>query len=101
MRTPGSFVEKSLAFLVTRRQLLVRAVAHTIASGSRIRNFVGMEIKAAATVADADFRGLHSFAAMAGKRLRAGIVLYAGRETPPFGDRMWAVPLEALWAEGR
>jgi hypothetical protein len=38
---------------------------------------------------------------MAGKRLRAGIVLYAGRETPPFGDRMWAVPLEALWAEGR
>ena len=58
-------------------------------------------IKAAATVADADFRGLHSFAAIAGKRLRAGIVLYAGRETLPFGDRMWAVPLEALWAENR
>jgi hypothetical protein len=31
----------------------------------------------------------------------SGIVLYAGRETLPFGDRMWAVPLEALWAENR
>ena len=68
---------------------------------TRRRDLVGVEIKAAATVADADFRGLHSFAAIAGKRLRAGIVLYAGRETLPFGDRMWAVPLEALWAENR
>jgi predicted AAA+ superfamily ATPase len=68
---------------------------------TRRRDLVGVEIKSAATVADADFRGLHSFAAIAGKRLRAGIVLYAGRETLPFGDRMWAVPLEALWAENR
>jgi predicted AAA+ superfamily ATPase len=68
---------------------------------TRRRDLVGVEIKSAATVADADFRGLHNFAAIAGKRLRAGIVLYAGRETLPFGDRMWAVPLEALWAENR
>jgi len=66
---------------------------------NRRRDLVGVEIKAAATVADADFRGLHVFAEMAGKRLRAGIVLYAGRDTLPFGDRMWAVPLEALWAD--
>ena len=68
---------------------------------TRRRDLVGVAIKSAATVADADFRGLHNFAAIAGKRLRAGIVLYAGRETLPFGDRMWAVPLEALWAEKR
>ena len=68
---------------------------------TRRRDLVGVEIKSAATVADADFRGLHHFAAIAGKRLRAGVVLYAGRETLPFGDRMWAVPLEALWAENR
>ena len=66
---------------------------------NRLRDLVGVEIKAAATVADADFRGLHAFAEMAGKRLRAGVVLYAGRDTLPFGDRMWAVPLEALWAD--
>jgi len=68
---------------------------------TRRRDLVGVEIKSAATVADADFRGLHNLAAIVGKRLRAGIVLYAGRETLPFGDRMWAVPLEALWAENR
>jgi uncharacterized protein len=65
------------------------------------RDLVGVEIKAAATVGDGDFRGLHAFADLAGKRLRAGVVLYAGRETLPFGDRMWAVPLEALWSESR
>ena len=68
---------------------------------NRRRDLVGVEIKSAATVADADFRGLHAFANLAGKRLRAGVVLYAGRETLPFGDRMWAVPLEALWSENR
>ncbi|GII44911.1 hypothetical protein Psi02_13350 [Planotetraspora silvatica] len=26
-----------------------------------------------------------------------GIVLYAGQETLPFGDRMRALPLSALW----
>jgi predicted AAA+ superfamily ATPase len=68
---------------------------------SRRHDLVGVEIKAAATVGDADFRGLRSLAEMAGKRLRAGVVLYAGRETLPFGERMWAVPLAALWAESR
>jgi hypothetical protein len=38
---------------------------------NRRRDVVGVEIKAAATVADADFRGLHAFADLAGKRLRA------------------------------
>ena len=38
MRIPGSFGEKSLAFLVTSKQPLVRAVAHTMASGSRSRD---------------------------------------------------------------
>jgi hypothetical protein len=66
---------------------------------NRRRELVGVEIKAAATVADADFRGLRSFAALVGKRMRAGVMLYASRETPPFGDRMWAAPIEALWAD--
>jgi predicted AAA+ superfamily ATPase len=66
---------------------------------NRRRELVGVEIKAAATVTDRDFRGLRSFAALVGKRLRAGVLLYAGRETLPFGDRMWAAPIEALWAD--
>jgi hypothetical protein len=30
-------------------------------------------------------------------RFVAGIVLYAGEETPRFGDRMVALPMAALW----
>lgn len=32
-----------------------------------------------------------------GTRLVAGLVLYAGQQTLPFGERLWAVPLQALW----
>jgi hypothetical protein len=32
-----------------------------------------------------------------GARLTAGLVLYAGEQTLPFGERLWAVPLCALW----
>jgi uncharacterized protein len=26
-----------------------------------------------------------------------GVVLYAGREVVPFGDKLWAVPLSVWW----
>jgi len=32
-----------------------------------------------------------------GKRFWSGVALYRGRETIPFGDRLHAVPIEALW----
>jgi predicted AAA+ superfamily ATPase len=65
---------------------------------NRRGDLVGVEVKAAATVGDADFRGLRGFEALVGKRLRAGVLLYAGRETLPFGPRLWAAPIEALWS---
>lgn len=58
---------------------------------------VGIEVKASATVRPADFRGLAHVRERIGPRLLAGIVLYTGERTLPFGDRLWAVPLEALW----
>jgi predicted AAA+ superfamily ATPase len=61
-------------------------------------DLVGVEVKAAATVGDGDFRGLRGFKDFVGKRLRCGVLLYAGRETLPFGNHMWAVPIEALWS---
>jgi uncharacterized protein len=30
-------------------------------------------------------------------RFRAGIVLYAGEQQLPFGDRLAAIPISALW----
>jgi predicted AAA+ superfamily ATPase len=58
---------------------------------------VGIEVKAAETVRADDFRGLQHLARKLGDRLIAGFVLYAGQETLPFGDRMRALPLSALW----
>ena len=65
---------------------------------NRRHELVGIEIKSSATVSEADFRGLRDFAELVGKRLRAGVLLYAGKETLPFGGRMWAVPIDSLWS---
>ncbi|MEU8109601.1 hypothetical protein AB0C18_38460 [Nonomuraea muscovyensis] len=58
---------------------------------------VGIEVKAAETVRADDFKGLRHLARRLGDRFFAGYVLYAGQETLPFGDRMRALPLAALW----
>lgn len=61
------------------------------------RELAGVEIKAAATVTPADFRGLRKLKEAAGPRFTAGVVLYDGEMCVPFGDGFWAVPLRALW----
>lgn len=58
---------------------------------------VGVEVKASGTVGAQDFRGLVHLREKLGSRLMAGVVLYAGERTVPFGDRLWALPLAALW----
>lgn len=59
---------------------------------------VGVEVKAGATVRAKDFAGLRHLRERVGERMVAGAVLYAGAHTLPFGERMWAVPLQALWS---
>ena len=58
---------------------------------------VGVEVKSAATVTAADFKGLRALAELAGRRFRRGIVLYTGTEVVPFGAGLFALPVEALW----
>ncbi|GAA1013632.1 hypothetical protein Aple_088020 [Acrocarpospora pleiomorpha] len=58
---------------------------------------IGIEVKAAETVRADDFRGLRHLADRVGDRLIAGFVLYSGQEKLPFGDRMRALPMSALW----
>jgi hypothetical protein len=58
---------------------------------------VGIEIKASSTVAAGDFRGLRHLAERIGSDFIAGIVFYTGRQTLPFGPRLRAVPVSALW----
>jgi uncharacterized protein len=57
----------------------------------------GVEVKASATVRPQDFRGLIHLRDSVGDRFAAGVVVYAGERTLPFGDRLWAVPLSGLW----
>jgi hypothetical protein len=58
---------------------------------------VGIEVKAAATVAAADFNGLRKLADAAGRNFAAGLVLHDHNQTLSFGDRLWAVPVSSLW----
>ena len=63
----------------------------------RSGEIVGVEVKASASVRPRDFAGLVHLRDRLGPRLKAGIVLYTGEQTIPFGPNLWAVPLEALW----
>jgi predicted AAA+ superfamily ATPase len=58
---------------------------------------VGVEVKAAASVNDSDFRGLRKLRDAAGKRFVSGVVLHDGAATIPFGDGLFAVPIRSLW----
>ncbi len=61
--------------------------------------FAGVEVKAAGTVTEKDFRGLRRFQALVGKGFAAGVVLYDGEHLLPFGERMFAAPISALWGK--
>ncbi len=58
---------------------------------------VGIEVKASSTVRTEDFRGLRHLADRLGADFVLGVVLYTGGHTLPFGDRMRAMPVSALW----
>ncbi len=57
-----------------------------------------IEVKASATVGTSDFASLKALRDQLGKRFCAGVVLYLGDQIVPFGDKLWLVPVPALWA---
>lgn len=62
--------------------------------GGRI---AGVEVKASAAVSASDFTGLHALAEAAGRKFARGVLLYDGDAAVPFGERMIAAPVSALW----
>ncbi len=58
---------------------------------------VGIDVKAADTPRSDDFRGLRHLAQRLGDRFHAGFVLHTGAESLPFGPRLRALPMNALW----
>ena len=61
-------------------------------------NIVGVEVKASASVNRKDFAGLRSLAHACGDKFALGVVLYNHDKTLPFGDRLVAAPVSALWS---
>ena len=57
----------------------------------------GVEVKASATVSNADFRGLRKLKAVAADRFAGGVLIYNGEMCLRFGDGLYAVPLQMLW----
>lgn len=60
-------------------------------------DIVGIEIKAGSTVDARSARHLAWLRDQIGATFRRGIVLYTGTTTYPLGDRLWAMPIGALW----
>ncbi len=58
----------------------------------------GVEVKAAASLRPSDLTGLRRLRRIAGNRFKLGVLLYDGDHTTSFGDRLFAVPIGALWS---
>lgn len=58
---------------------------------------VGVEVKATSSPSSHDFRGLRALARNVGERLHRGVLLHLGDTAAPMGERMWALPVDALW----
>lgn len=62
-------------------------------------SIVGIEVKSAHSVFNADFNGLRKLQRVSGDRFQQGILFYFGDTTYPFGDNFRAVPISSLYAE--
>lgn len=58
---------------------------------------VALEHKLSESVGRDDFRHLAYLRDQLGDRFAAGAVIYTGRTTLPFGERLWAAPVATLW----
>ena len=76
----------------TKDQIEVDAVIET--PDGRV---IATEVKAGATVRTEDLAGLRNPASHLGDKFVAGYVLYTGQQTLPFGSKIKAVPMDALW----
>jgi predicted AAA+ superfamily ATPase len=65
---------------------------------SRSGEIACLECKAGATVRPEDYRAIAKLRDARGEQFVAGVVVYTGVETKPLTEKIWAVPVSALWA---
>jgi uncharacterized protein len=64
---------------------------------TRSGDIAAVEVKAAATIKTSDYAPMEKLRDRRGDSFIAGFVLYSGAETLGLSDRIWAVPISALW----
>jgi predicted AAA+ superfamily ATPase len=57
-----------------------------------------IEVKARATIGSQDYKWLVKLRERRGSQFVAGVVIHPREQTIPLGDRLWALPIAALWA---
>ncbi len=57
-----------------------------------------IEVKASATVSASDLSALRALRDQLGARFHAGVLLYLGDQALPAGEKLWVLPVPALWA---
>jgi len=63
----------------------------------RLGRIVAVEVKLAAGIAPHDIRGLASLRDAVGDQFVRGVVVYAGKDVIPMGDRIFAVPIGLMF----
>lgn len=58
---------------------------------------VAIEVKATSSPGPADLMGLRTVARLLGDRFHRGVLLHTGKTALSMGDRIWALPIDALW----
>lgn len=66
---------------------------------SRAGEIACLECKAAATVKPPDYRAIVKLRDARGDQFVAGAVIYTGAETRPLTEKIWAIPVSALWGQ--
>ncbi|HED39812.1 MAG TPA: ATP-binding protein [Chromatiales bacterium] len=95
LRKQASWINKQLNFYHYRNK---KKVEVDIIIEDAMGDCFAIEVKASATLTTKDFAGLEHFKNIAGERFKLGILLYDGDHTTAFGDRLFAVPIGALWS---
>jgi predicted AAA+ superfamily ATPase len=61
-------------------------------------SIVGIEVKATASPGASDYKGLRALKAAVGERFQRGVLLYGGDKVLPLGDKLFALPISAIWS---
>jgi predicted AAA+ superfamily ATPase len=70
-----------------------------IVEDRRTAQVAGLELKLTATPTERHARHLATLRDRLGSRFTVGLVVHAGRQLLPLGERLWAVPVATLWRD--